>query len=405
MRFSIVNLGCKVNRVESDDVAAALISAGGSLARTSEADLVVVNTCTVTGEADKKARKAVRQALRANPSSTVVVTGCAAAIDAAAFTALDPRVRVVPKGALQQTLAPHAAPVALRVGEGFRTRVNVKIQDGCDHACTFCIVHVARGKATSRPFSEVRDEVAAYARAGAREVVLTGINLGSYRSEGRHLPDLLEALLADGEALPGGGPRLRVSSIEPQQVDWRLIELLARAEGRVCRHLHVSLQSGSTRVLGEMERTYTAPWFEHLIGRLRAEVPGIALSTDVIAGFPGETDDDFRETCRVVERLGFGRLHVFPYSKRAGTPAAMRVDQVPDEVKRSRAAELRLLSDELTQRDYDRRVGTRELALVEDGVAVTESYHEIPVPGGARRGDLVEVVMPPRGDARARMQA
>ena len=404
MNFAVVNLGCKVNRVESDAAAAQLLAAGGRAVTEAEADLVVVNTCTVTGEAEKKTRKAVRRALRANGHARVVVTGCAAALDAAAYKALDARVRVVPKAGLAQALeallaeggapdapssehmpapgaadppstppaacAPDAWPAGalLRTGEGFPTRVGVKVQDGCDNACTYCIVHVARGRAVSRPADQVVAECVAYARAGVREIVLAG---------------------------QGEPPcRFRISSIEPRDVDDALVDVLATAEGRVCRQVHLPLQAGSDAVLHAMARPYRCADYVALVDRLRAACPSLSLSTDVIVGFPGETGAQFEETLDVARRCGFAKIHVFPYSKRAGTPAAARSDQVPAQAKAARAATLRALSNELRAADFARRAGTTELALVEEGgVAMTESHYRIRAPRPALPGSLVPVVL------------
>lgn len=419
MGFCVVNLGCKVNRVESDAVAAALIARGFEPAAEEAAGLIVVNTCTVTGEAEKKTRKAVRHALRANEQAVVVVTGCAVAIDAAAYEALDSRVRVVPKGDLAASVErgewdeaagralakerplTQTSPAELPIGSGFRTRVGVKVQDGCNNACTYCIVHVARGRAVSRPADDVMAECVRLAAAGAKEIVLTGINLGSYCCGQRRSPDavrladLLRRLLRETAELHGADEppcRFRVSSIEPRDVDDDLIELMANAGGRICRHLHLPLQAGSSRVLREMARPYDAAFYESLVGRLRAAMPSLSLSTDIIVGFPGETADDFQETLAMAKRCGFSKIHVFPYSRREGTPAAARADQVPPEVKARRAAELRALGDELRARDLEARAGSEELALVEEsGVAMTESYHEVPPPAGAPAGALVAV--------------
>ena len=276
-----------------------------------------------------------------------------------------------------------------------RTRVGVKVQDGCDNACTYCIVHVARGRATSRPANEVVAEAAALARAGVREIVLTGINLGSYDHGGVSLADLCRRLLDETAGLHGPGEppcRFRVGSIEPQDVTGDFIALLAEAEGRLCRHLHLPLQSGSSKVLREMARPYDAHEFRQLADYLRAVVPEIALTTDVIVGFPGETEEDFADTCDLARRVGFSKIHVFPYSRREGTPAAARADQVDPAAKAARAAELRALSDELAAADRAARTGTVELALVEaPGAATTESYHEVAAPADAPVGSLVPV--------------
>lgn len=411
MRFSIVNLGCKVNRVESDAAAAQLLAAGAEEAPLEDADLVVVNTCTVTGEAEKKTRKAVRHALRANASARVVVTGCAAALRPEVFEEMSERVACVPKAQLAETIAACAgdgegaacAPVALRVGGAFPTRVGVKVQDGCNNACTYCIVHVARGRATSRGADEVVRECAAYARAGVKEIVLTGINLGSYRAQRPdgadvRLPDLLRRLLdetADARAAGEPACRFRISSIEPRDVDDDLVDLIARADGRICRHLHLPLQAGNSKVLREMARPYDAAFYLDLVGRLRAAIPHLALSTDIIAGFPGETEAEFAETLAVARRCAFSKIHAFPYSMRRGTPAAERADQVPPEEKEERAAELRVLAAELRAADRARRAGSRELVLVEqDGRGMSESYYEVPVPAGSRVGALIELSLP-----------
>ncbi len=411
MNFSIVNLGCKVNRVESDAFAAGLL-ARGCAETDGAADVVVVNTCTVTGEAEKKTRKAVRRALRDNPAAQVVVTGCAAAIDADTYRAMDPaRVHLAGKLEVDQLLDELVGPLGhgvapLAVGEGFHTRVGVKVQDGCNNACTYCIVHVARGRATSRNADEVRAECVDLARAGVREIVLTGINLGSYRwaapgdaaldGEGSpasgpasrpaplRLPDLLRDLLVATADIHGPEEppcRFRISSIEPRDVSDDLIAVMAAADGRICRHLHLPLQSGSTKVLREMHRPYTAEHFSALVGKLYAAMPQLALSTDVICGFPGETDEDFAETLALARTCRFAKIHVFPYSPRRGTPAAARDDQVAPEVRAARAAQLRELAAQLREADFARRRGTVELALVEEsGVAMTESYYELPAP-------------------------
>ena len=393
--FSLVNLGCKVNRVESDAFRAALIAQGIREVDEENADFVIINTCTVTAEADKKARKACHHALSANPEASVIVTGCAASISPNVFLEMSPRVSVVDKFALVQELGASNSD-ALRVGEGFRTRVNIKIQDGCDHACSYCIVHVARGKATSLPASQVIAEARTYFAAGVKEIVLAGIDIGAYESEGMRVAQLCKKLIevadrtCDHDALK---PRIRISSIEPMNVGESLVELLATSEGRVCRHLHLPLQSGSSRVLAEMYRPYSAEAYLELVKRLKEAVPGISLSTDVIVGFPGETESDFSETCNVVRACGFSRLHVFPYSMRPGTPAAARTDQIPAEIKKERASHLRKIGQELRELDRTSRMGTRECALVEGMHALSESYHEIDAPAGSKTGELVMVTL------------
>ena len=278
-----------------------------------------------------------------------------------------------------------------------RTRIGIKVQDGCDNACTYCIVHVARGAAISRPADEVVAEAAKLARAGVREIVLTGINLGSYDAVGVDLADLCRRLLEETADLHGPDEppcRFRIGSVEPMDVSMDFIGLLADAEGRLCRHLHLPLQSGSSRVLREMGRPYDAEEYRQLVDYLRAMVPEIALTTDIIVGFPGETEEDFEDTCDLVRHCAFNKIHVFPYSRREGTPAAERDDQVAPEVKAARATRLRSLSDALAAEDRARRAGTTELALVETPEkATTESYLEAPAPKGAAIGSLVQVTL------------
>lgn len=424
-QFHIHTLGCKVNRAESETIAAALIDAGWTQGGAKDADVAIVNTCTVTGEADTKNRKIIRALLKAG-AAHVVVTGCAINIAADHYAELGDAVVCEPdKSALPRTAqllvqgeapkstGPHAAkPSAAyksepaqpafeqacllgtdaesmrllnRTGKGFRTRVDVKIQDGCNNACTYCIVHVARGKARSIPASQVIGEVGSIANAGTREVVLVGIDLGAYDDSGLDLADLMEILLQRT-----GIGRLRISSIEPQSLKPSLVTALATSDGRICRHLHLCLQSGSTKVLDEMARHYTAEEFLDLVATLRARVPSIALSTDVIVGFPGETDEDFAQTCKVIEQARFMRLHVFRYSRRAGTPAAARVDQIAPQVMAARAKTLRELGARLALEDMQQRLGAVEQVIVErPGIGTSESYHKVLVPADLAPGLLL----------------
>lgn len=426
-RFAVVNLGCKVNRVEADGFERLLVERGGMPVPESAADLIIVNTCTVTGEADKKTRKAVRHALSTSDGARVVVTGCATEIDASTYEAMGDRVTVVPKAGMALYLEEGAFlsqlsqpsnrgagllcprhpnqnaesteskdPATFLPTDG-RTRIGIKVQDGCDNACTYCIVHVARGRAVSRPADEVVSEAVALAQAGVREIVLTGINLGSYDADGHDLADLCRRLLEETAGLHDFGEnpcRFRIGSIEPVDVSMDFIGLLAEADGRICRHLHLPLQSGSSRVLREMARPYDAEEYRQLVDYLRAVVPEVALTTDIIVGFPGETEEDFADTCDLACHAAFSKIHVFPYSRREGTPAAERTDQVPSAVKAARAACLRALSDKLAAADRAARAGTTEFALVErSGHATTESYHEITVPEDAPAGTLVTVTL------------
>lgn len=400
--YRVVNLGCKVNRVESDAYEAAFRRAGFTEAREGAADVVVVNTCTVTAEAEKKTRKAVRRALRRDPHAQVLVTGCSTAIGPDGYAAMDHRVRVVPKADMESAIASVIAERADASGGAAsplkRARRGVKLQDGCDNACTFCIVHVARGPAMSRPADAVIQECRELLAAGLPEIMLTGINLGAYGQEGLDLAALLRRMLEELPLQDASGrlqARLRLSSIEPQNVTEELGEVIAASEGAICRHLHLPIQSGSSRVLKAMARRYDAPGFLEGAAMLREAMPALSLSTDIIAGFPGETDEDFAASLDAARKARFSKMHVFPYSPRAGTPAAKRADQIPAAVKEERAAALRALSDELRAADLASRAGTSELAAVEaPGAATTESYHDVSVSADIPPGTLHPFTFP-----------
>jgi len=399
LTVSFRTLGCKVNRVESEKIAAELLGQGVQVAEESAADVIVINTCTVTGEADAKARKAVRHALRLDRQPVVVVTGCLASVDAVALTALGERViveadksRVADRVAMHLALRPArqaAAPTPVpRTGDLFRTRVSIKIEDGCDNFCTYCIVPYARGVPRGEPLADIVAEAETLVAVGVSELVLTGINLGRYRDphSDADLADLIAAVAATGVA------RLRLSSIEPPDLTPRLLAVLAETPS-ACAQLHVPLQSGSDEVLSAMGRAYTSAEFRGLVTAARETLPGLTLTTDVIAGFPTETAENHAETLAFIESLGFSKLHVFRYSERPGTPAAA-LPQVPAAVRSERAAELRALGEKLRAEFLSAHVGGEVEVLVEaaEGGRVcgtTRDYVRVELPGtGLARGDV-----------------
>ncbi len=397
--YTVVNLGCKVNRVEADGFERLLAERGGVPVGEAAADLIVVNTCTVTGEAEKKTRKAVRHALSTNDGARVVVTGCASELSSETFAAMDDRVVVVPKAGadlyLSELEMSGAAPCEM--SESFsaspadgRTRIGIKVQDGCDNACTYCIVHVARGRATSRPADEVVAEAVALAESGVREVVLTGINLGSYDDGGTDLTDLCRRLLTATADLHGAGEppcRFRIGSIEPMDVTGEFVSLLAEAEGRICRHLHLPLQSGSSRVLREMARPYDAHEFRQLADFLRASVPSIALTTDIIVGFPGETDEEFQDTLSLVETVRYDAMFTFIYSPRVGTPAAKMPDPYTRAQKQVRFDALVASANAISERKHRAYEGSVQRVLV-DGADGRGDY---PLTARTKGGRLVHM--------------
>ncbi len=368
----LVTLGCKVNQYETQYVKETLEASGYREAAPGEpADLCVLNTCTVTAEGDAKSRQWVRRLHQANPSAAIVVMGCYATRDPDAVSQLPGVTRVVTdKARLREELAPFGVQEmvsGIRRFDGHQ-RAFVKVQDGCLLNCTFCIIPQVRPVLRSRPAAEIAAEVAQLVAAGRREIVLTGIHLGHYgidlsrgrpRMEWCRLWHLVERLAT----LPGEF-RLRLSSLEAAEVRDDLIRVLAETP-RVVPHLHLCLQSGSDRILERMRRRYRSGSFLERCARLRRALDRPAFSTDVIVGFPGETDADFEATCRVVRAAGFSKIHVFSWSPRRGTAAAEYGDRVPPAVTDARRERLRELERELAAVYYRSLVGRRLDVLVE----------------------------------------
>jgi threonylcarbamoyladenosine tRNA methylthiotransferase MtaB len=368
----LVTLGCKVNQYETQYVKEALEASGYAEAADGRpADLCVVNTCTVTAEGDAKSRQLVRRLHQANPHAAIVVMGCYATRAPAEVARLPGVARVITdKACLAEELRPfgvRALPRGIARFDGHQ-RAFVKVQDGCLLSCTFCIIPSVRPGLRSRGPDEIADEVARLVAGGCREIVLTGIHLGHYGidlSRGRpraawcRLWHLLEQL----GRLPGEF-RIRLSSLEAAEARDDLLRAL-RDVPRVVPHLHLCLQSGSDRVLARMKRRYRTAGFLERCRRLHQALDRPALTTDVIVGFPGETDADFEATCRVVREAGFSRIHVFSYSRRRGTPAAEYADQVPPAVIAERRERLRKLERELTGAYHRGLLGSRLEVLVE----------------------------------------
>lgn len=325
--FRIKTLGCKVNQYDKQAIREELLRRGLAEAPPGAgADLVIVNTCTVTARADEKCRKEARRAVRENPCAAIVVTGCAAESDPETYRAMPGIAGVFAKSAMSR-IGEFLAGGEPGAGDVFdleisafsgRTRAFVRIQEGCDAFCSYCIVPRVRGRARSRPLAAIGPEVRRLAEAGHREIVLTGIHLGAYGK------DLGGVTLADAvrEALAAcGGARLRLSSVEASEVQPELLDLMAE-DPRLCPHLHMPLQSGDAAVLRAMNRPYSPDDYLRAVDRVRERIERPALTTDVMVGFPGETEQQFRNTLETCRKAGFTRLHVFPYSPRKGTPAA-----------------------------------------------------------------------------------
>lgn len=403
-RVAVVNLGCRVNRVESDRFIAELHRAGFEMVDERDADVIVINTCAVTGEAESKTRKAVRHALKMPLAPMVVATGCAVNLNPGAIAALSDRVVVEPSKLdvprrVEELLPDRGYSSDDAEGHGFidllgRSRLGVKIQDGCNHRCTYCIVWKARGPERSVPVGDVVGQVRSAAEAGVPEIVLTGVNLGAYCSvDGGStigIDGLVERLLADTSI-----PQIRLSSIEPMDVTRPMIDCMA-SSSRIAPFLHLPLQSGCDSTLHRMARPYTSGDFLELVHDIRRSVPSVSLSCDIIVGFPGETEEEFEESLETCRAAGFSRMHVFRYSKRPGTPAAAARDQVPPSVMARRSAQMRALASELALEDSRRRVGSVETCVLESGHAGTlASFHHVEIDGpcGLSAGSLARVAI------------
>ena len=373
MRVSLQALGCRLNEAELETWARQFQQLGHQVtADEQDADLVVVNTCAVTQEAVRKSRKLLRRAQRANPRAKLVVSGCFATLETQALAAEGDIDLLVPNQDKDRLVAIAAAeldlptmPVTALAADANplfargRQRAFVKVQDGCRYRCAFCIVTLARGEERSRPIAEVLAEIDRAAAEGVQEVVLAGVHLGGWGSDlGQGLDELVAGVLAGTDL-----PRLRLGSLEPWELPERLWDLFANP--RLMPHLHLPLQSGADSVLRRMARRCHSGEFAALAAQARERVPGINLTTDLIVGFPGETDAEWQQTLDFVRQIGFGQIHIFPYSPRPGTKAATLPDQVPAAVKRARSQQLHDLARQLKGETLDRRLGAEVTLLVE----------------------------------------
>lgn len=360
-------LGCKVNHYETDTIWQLFKQAGyDKVEFDDKADVYVINTCTVTNTGDKKSRQAIRRAVRRNPDAVVAVTGCYAQTspdEILQIPGVDVVVGTQGRDKLLDHIDEHLArrePINavknIMKNREFeemdvpayseRTRASLKIQEGCNNFCTFCIIPWSRGLMRSRRPENVLKQARQLVAAGYKEIVLTGIHTGGY---GDDFADYkLADLLWDLDKVEGL-KRIRISSIEASQIDERVLEVLNKSE-KMCRHLHIPLQAGDNTVLKRMRRKYTVEEYRNKIEKIREALPNLAVTTDIIVGFPGETDEMFENTYRLIEECQFAELHVFPYSMRTGTPAARMTDQVDEQIKHERVDRLIALSEQLSMR-------------------------------------------------------
>ena len=374
MHVYLTSIGCRLNEAEIATWARAFQLAGHTIVtRPADADVLIFNTCAVTAEAARKSRQFVQRLHRQNPSARLVVTGCYATLEPQRLAQLLGVDLVIPNQEKDQLVErvsqeldiprmPQLAtePGAVYTYPGSRTRAFVKVQDGCRNRCTFCIVTVARGDERSRPIPDIIDEIQALHQAGYQEAVLTGVHLGGYGSDlGESLTTLVRAILADTDI-----PRLRLSSLEPWDLPADFFTLWGNP--RLMPHLHLPLQSGSDRILRRMARRYTTQAYAQLIAQARSAIPDLNVTTDLIVGFPGETDDDWAQTLAFVQKIYFGHIHIFTYSVREGTAAARMPHQVPTPIKKARSRQIHHLAARMKQDILQAHVG-RTLPVLWEG--------------------------------------
>lgn len=391
-KVAFKTLGCRLNQYETDALATQFDQAGYQIVDFKEkADIVVVNTCTVTNQSDQKSRNLINQAARNNNGAVVVVTGCMANNHKEQLESDQKITYVVEnnrKGNIRDLVDAHLRGEILHpsdtsgdvfrysaVDKSLHTRSAIKVQDGCDNYCTFCIIPTVRGRAVSRPLPQILENVRQTLDNGFRELVITGVNIGRYRWEDKTFEDVVEAILN----IPGDF-RVRISSLEPDGFGERFYNLFKHP--KLAPHLHLCLQSGSDSVLLRMRRMYSLKTFASILKRFREVRPDFNFTTDMIVGFPGESDEDFQASLEAVKRFQFSHVHTFKYSVRRGTRAERMENQVSEKIKNSRSAAIRELSEENQKKYYAKFVGQKERVLIEkidkNGFATGYGEHYIP---------------------------
>ena len=404
MKFSILTFGCRVNQADSLQLEEQLRQRGATPAASDEADVVFVNTCSVTASADQGARQTIRRIARTNPAARIVATGCYATRRPADVAALPNVLRVVPNSrkadlldAIEQTTSERfgdgdgACGSDVAPGMGGRTAFTLRVQTGCEERCSYCIIPATRGAGRSLPLDQVLAEVRRIAGAGFKEIALTGVHLGSY---GRDLTPrgslrgLLEAL-----ALLDLDVTFRVSSLEPMDCTPAVVDLVAASGGRFAPHFHLPLQHASDAMLRAMRRPYTLDDYRRLVDDLADRLPHVSIGSDVIVGFPGESDADFEVNLKYLRSSPLTHLHVFPYSDREGTEASRMSGKVEGAVIRVRAAAVREVGAALTRRFHQSQIGSVRPGLtLEDGtLVVTDNYLKMRIPPGRARNERVNV--------------
>jgi threonylcarbamoyladenosine tRNA methylthiotransferase MtaB len=415
VKYSIVTFGCRVNQADSLRLEEDLRALGGIETPSRDADLVIVNTCSVTASADQGARQTIRRIARENPNAKIVATGCYATRCEDEVAALPGVIRVVRNDEKLSLLTDASVAQALttastaeRDGEGpcgssiepgvaGRTAFTIRAQTGCEEQCAYCIIPTTRGASLSRPVEDLVREIARVAAAGFKEVTLTGVHLGSYGRDLTPVSSLL-ALLRALDAIEGD-VTFRISSLEPMDCTPEIVALVARS-GRFLPHFHLPLQHAADRMLVSMRRPYTLDEYRRLVDDIVSRLPHASIGSDMIVGFPGETDDDFAANLAYLPESPLTHLHVFPYSDRPGTEASAMRDKVHGSVIRQRGAELRGIGAQLAARFRDANAGTYRPALtLEDGtLVVTDNYLKARIPPGRGRNERLTVLLTKSGE-------
>jgi threonylcarbamoyladenosine tRNA methylthiotransferase MtaB len=399
MKYSIVTFGCRVNQADSLRMEEEFRSRGGRASAPADADVVVVNTCSVTATADQGARQTIRRLARDNPALRLVVTGCYATRCEADVAELPNVVQVVRNHEKDGLVArvmdgegPCGAPI--EPGVAGRTAFTLRVQTGCQAHCAYCIIPSTRGAGRSMPVEQVVAEVQRVARAGFKEIALTGVHLGSY---GRDLTsqatftELMQSLLERNDLPPD--LVFRISSLEPMDCTMDLVALVSSSGGRIAPHFHLPLQHANDYMLTAMRRPYTLAYYRRLVDRIQERLPHASIGSDMIVGFPGESDEHFASNLDYLPSSPLTHLHVFPYSDRPGTAATAMREKVDGRIIRERGATLRRIGAELTRRFHAGHAGTTRPALtLEDGtLVVTDNYLKVRIPPGLARNQRVNV--------------
>ncbi len=388
MKFTIITLGCKVNQFESESIGQYLKESGWISAEKDErADVCIINTCAVTGKASMQSRQAVRKIIRKNPDSRIIVTGCSAQTEADEFKQINGVHEIIghadklkiPEFILNTVLNGNSPSLRLSGISGIkestifshipvtvsdsRTRPFLKIQDGCNAFCTYCIVPYARGKSRSMKQKDVIENIRKLKNAGKKEIVLSGIHLGNYGLDLKPATCLFELIKMIENSCEID--RLRLSSIEPHELTHQLIKLVSKSQV-ICNHFHIPLQSGDDQILKRMNRPYSAAFFGELVINIKKQMPDAAIGADVLIGFPGETENAFENTRSLIEELPVSYLHVFPFSPRKGTAASTFTDQIRPETIKKRAMIMRRLGKNKKNKFYREALGTSTHILVEE---------------------------------------